>query len=162
MDAAYDVPTIIEHSQSLGHVPLIDKNPRRNKELKKALEAENLARKTLNLVFPETLRYNSRSTAERTNSRLKRLFQIFNGRFSHLFDPKQSQFSLSVRKHKFENCNCLKSKILQKSLHYNLEDPLKDEFGACKVRVRGHAKVACHLLFGVLTLAADQLMQLVI
>jgi hypothetical protein len=32
MDAAYDVPTIIEHSQSLGHVPLIDKNPRRNKE----------------------------------------------------------------------------------------------------------------------------------
>jgi hypothetical protein len=107
MDAAYDVPIIIEHSQSLGHIPLIDKNPRRNKELKKALVEENLARKTLNLVFPETLRYNTRSTAERTNSRLK------------------------------------------------------DEFGACKVRVRGHAKVACHLLFGVLTLAADQLMQLV-
>ena len=32
---------------------------------------------------------------------------------------------------------------------------LKDEFGACKVRVRGHAKVACHLMFGVLVLAAD-------
>jgi len=107
MDAAYDVPTIIEHSQSLGHVPLIDKNPRRNKELKKALVEENLARKTLNLVFPETLRYNARSTAERANSRLK------------------------------------------------------DEFGACKIRVRGHIKVACHLLFGVLTLAADQLLQLV-
>ena len=107
MDAAYDIPTIIEHSQSLGHVPLIDKNPRRNKELKKALEEEGLARKVLNLVFPETLRYNARSTAERVNSRLK------------------------------------------------------DEFGACKVRVRGHAKVACHLLFGVLTLAADQLMRLV-
>ena len=28
MDAAYDVPVIIEHSKSLGHVPLIDKNPR--------------------------------------------------------------------------------------------------------------------------------------
>jgi hypothetical protein len=107
MDAAYDVPTIVEHSQSLGHVPLIDKNPRGNKELKNALEAENLARKTLNLILPETLRYNARSTAERTNSRLK------------------------------------------------------DEFGACKVRVRGHIKVACHLLFGVLTLAADQLIQLV-
>ena len=107
MDAAYDVPAIIEHSQSLGHVPLIDKNPRRDKELKKTLEAESLARKTLNLVLPETLRYNARSTAERANSRLK------------------------------------------------------DEFGASKVRVRGHAKVACHLLFGVLTLAADQLMQLV-
>ena len=107
MDAAYDVPTIIEHSRSLGHVPLVDKNPRRNKELKKALVEENLARKTLNLVFPETLRYNARSTAEQTNSRLK------------------------------------------------------DEFGACKVRVRGHIKVACHLLFGVLTLAADQLILLV-
>lgn len=107
MDAAYDVPDIIEHSQSLGHVPLIDKNPRRNKELKKALAEEGLARKTLNLVLPETLRYNARSAAERTNSRLK------------------------------------------------------DEFGACKIRVRGHAKVACHLFFGVLTLAGDQLMQLV-
>jgi hypothetical protein len=38
---------------------------------------------------------------------------------------------------------------------------LKDEFGACNVRVRGYAKVACHLLFGVLVLAADQLMRLV-
>ena len=86
---------------------MIDKNPRRNKELKKALAEESLARKTLNLSIPETLRYNARSTAERTNIRLK------------------------------------------------------DEFGACKIRVRGYAKVACHLLFGVLTLAADQLMQLV-
>ncbi len=39
---------------------------------------------------------------------------------------------------------------------------LKDEFGACKVRVRGHAKVACHLMFGVLVLAADQLMKLAV
>jgi hypothetical protein len=107
MDAAYDVPDIVAHSQLLGHVPLIDKNPRRDKELKEALEAESLARKTLKLVFPETLRYNARSTAERANSRLK------------------------------------------------------DEFGACKLRVRGHVKVACHLLFGVLTLAADQLIRLV-
>jgi hypothetical protein len=27
MDSAYDVPGIIAHSESLGHVPLIDKNP---------------------------------------------------------------------------------------------------------------------------------------
>jgi transposase len=107
MDAAYDVPDIAAHSQSLGHVPLIDKNPRRNKALKETLETESKARKTLHLVLPETLRYNARSAAERANSRLK------------------------------------------------------DEFGACKIRVRGHVKVACHLLFGVLTLAADQLMQLV-
>jgi len=29
------------------------------------------------------------------------------------------------------------------------------------VRVRGHAKVYCHLMFGVLALAVDQLMRLV-
>ena len=38
---------------------------------------------------------------------------------------------------------------------------LKDDFGARKVRVRGHAKVLCHLMFGVLVLAADQIMKLV-
>lgn len=107
MDAAYDAPTIIEHSRSLGHIPLIDKNPRRDSELKEAIETENLARRKLNWVLPEERRYNARSAAERTNARLK------------------------------------------------------DEFGACKVRVRGHKKVFCHLMFGVLTLAADQLLRLV-
>lgn len=108
MDAAYDVLTIAEHSKSLGHVPLIDKNPRGNKELKAEIEAEAKARKTLNWEPAGETRYNVRSTAERANSRLK------------------------------------------------------DEFGACKVRVRGHSKVACHLMFGVLVLAADQLMKLVL
>ena len=107
MDAGYDVDAIAEHSRSLGHVPLIDKNPRRNQELQRDLEAEALARRNLNLTFPEEIRYNKRTTAERTNARLK------------------------------------------------------DEFGANKLRVRGHTKVACHLMFGVLVLAADQLMRLV-
>lgn len=108
MDSAYDVPAISEYSESLGHKPLIDKNPRRDKELQKGIETEAKARKTLNWVPAEAIRYNARSTAERVNSRLK------------------------------------------------------DEFGACKVRVRGNIKVACHLMFGVLALAADQLMKLVI
>lgn len=38
---------------------------------------------------------------------------------------------------------------------------LKDEFGGKMVRVRGHAKIMCHLMFGVLVLAADQLMKMV-
>ena len=38
---------------------------------------------------------------------------------------------------------------------------LKDEFGARFVRVRGHAKVMCHLMFGVLALTVDQLMRFV-
>jgi hypothetical protein len=37
---------------------------------------------------------------------------------------------------------------------------LKDEFGGRCVRVRGHVKVMCHLMFGVLALAVDQLMRL--
>jgi hypothetical protein len=37
---------------------------------------------------------------------------------------------------------------------------LKDEFGARFVRVRGAAKVKCHLMLGILALTADQLMRL--
>ena len=105
MDAAYDDPNIREHSKSLGHVPLIDRNTRRNKELKVELETEAKARNTLNWKPAEAIRYNERSTAERANARLK------------------------------------------------------DEFGGRKVRVRGNIKVACHLMFGVLALAADHLLK---
>ena len=38
---------------------------------------------------------------------------------------------------------------------------LKDEFGGRSVRVRGHAKVMCHLMFGILALAADQILRLI-
>lgn len=107
MDAAYDVPGIIAHSKSLGHVPLVDKNPRRDKTLADELEAESKRQKLLNWKPAEKARYNERTTAERANARLK------------------------------------------------------DEFGGCMVRVRGNAKVMCHLMFGVLALAADQLMKLV-
>ena len=39
---------------------------------------------------------------------------------------------------------------------------LKDEFGARHVQVRGHAKVMCHLMIGVVALCADQLMRLLV
>ena len=106
MDAAYDVEAIREHSKALGHVPLIDTNPRRNKDQKAEIKAEAKARKTLNFETPEDRRYKERSTAERANARLK------------------------------------------------------DEFGASKLKVRGGIKVTCHLFFGVLVLAADQLLRL--
>ena len=38
---------------------------------------------------------------------------------------------------------------------------LKDDFGGRNVRVRGHAKVACHLMFGILALTCDQLLRLI-
>jgi hypothetical protein len=91
----------------LGHVPLIDVNPRRNQALKDELLAENKRRRQAGYQAAEDTRYHERSTVERVNARLK------------------------------------------------------DEFGGRMVRVRGHAKVMCHLMFGVLALTANQLMTFV-
>jgi hypothetical protein len=38
---------------------------------------------------------------------------------------------------------------------------VKDDFGGRNVRVRGHAKVLCHM-FAVLALATDQIMRLIV
>jgi len=106
MDSAYDAPQIHTHSRGLGHVPIIDINPRRNTERKQMLAAENKAWATIHLQPAEAVRYNERSTVERVNARLK------------------------------------------------------DEFGGRFVRVRGHGKVMCHLMFGILALTADQFMRM--
>jgi len=107
MDAAYDAPQIRQHSEQLGHIPLIDINPRRNTALKEELQAEKGRQKSIHMKSHEAIRYNERSTVERVNGRLK------------------------------------------------------DEFGGRTVRVKGHAKVMCHLMFGIVALTVDQLMKLV-
>jgi hypothetical protein len=107
MDSAYDAPEIHAHSRLLGHVPLIDRNPRRDSALKEELASEAKRRRAANYQTAEERRYNERSSAERVNARLK------------------------------------------------------DEFGGRMVRVRGHAKVMCHLMFGLLALTADQLLSFV-
>ncbi len=38
---------------------------------------------------------------------------------------------------------------------------LKDEFGASILRVRGALKVKCHLMFGIVALAVDQIIRVV-
>ena len=92
MDAAYCSKELHADSRGLGHVPLIDHNPRSGeKELFEPADA---------------VRYRERSVAERTNARLK------------------------------------------------------DEFGGRVIMVKGHAKVMCHLMFGLLALSADQLIRL--
>lgn len=106
MDSAYDAEAIHEHSRQLGHVPLIDANPR-DKAIKLEREAEGKRRQVAGYQTAEERRYNERSTVERVNGRLK------------------------------------------------------DEFGGRMVRVRGHTKVMCHLMFGILVLTADQLMNFV-
>ena len=64
MDAAYDAPQIRAYSAALGHVPIIDTNPRRgDKEEMDPAQA---------------VRFRNRSTAERVNSNLK---DNYGGRF---------------------------------------------------------------------------------
>ena len=92
MDAAYCSAELREHSRNLGHVPLIDHNPRRGEKIE--------------FAPAEAIRYNERTAAERCNARLK------------------------------------------------------DEFGGNTIMVKGCTKVMSHLMFGVLTLSADQLMRL--
>lgn len=71
MDAAYDAAEIRQHSRSLGHVPLIDINPRGNKALEEEREAEARRLKRIGFQLPEDVRYNQRTASERVNARLK-------------------------------------------------------------------------------------------
>ena len=57
MDAAYCSLELREHSRSLGHVPLIDHNPRKGEKIE--------------FAPAEAVRYNERTAAERSNARLK-------------------------------------------------------------------------------------------
>ena len=89
MDSAYDAPPIHAFSQRLGHVPIIDPNPRGGDKVP--------------LAPAQAERFKERSAAERVNSLLK-------GRY-----------------------------------------------GGRWVRVRGAAKVMCHLMFGLVALTATAL-----
>jgi len=71
MDSAYDAPIIREHSRALGHVPIIDINPRRNARLKEELRAEARRFDLLHFKRPEDRRYKERTNVERVYARLK-------------------------------------------------------------------------------------------
>jgi len=86
MDSAYDVPEIHQHSKKLGHIPIIDINPRRNKALKLELKAENKRCRIVNHKAAEAIRYNERSTVERVNGRLK---DEFGGRVVRVRGPEK-------------------------------------------------------------------------
>jgi len=57
MDAAYDSVQIHEHSKKLGHIPIIDPNPRSNKTLKAELSAEKKRLKVIGHTMAEAVRY---------------------------------------------------------------------------------------------------------
>jgi hypothetical protein len=107
MDSAYDSDGITDYSIGLGHIPIIDINPRADAALKATIERETKAKHKINFQTAADVRYNQRSSAERLNSNLK------------------------------------------------------DNFGGRHVRVRGHAKVYTHLMFGLLSITALQLMRLI-
>ena len=71
MDSAYDDAAIKQHSRDLGHVPIIDINPRRNAELKQELAQEAKRLRCVGHRMAEQSRYGERSTAERFNGGLK-------------------------------------------------------------------------------------------
>ena len=106
MDAAYDAQAIVDDSLAQGRIPVIDINPRANKDRKAEILAERARRALINIPDRDDELYKIRTVAERANARLK------------------------------------------------------DEFGARNLRVRGHAKAMCHLMFGVAALAADGLVRL--
>ncbi len=92
-DAAYDAAPIREMSARLGHVAIIDHNPRRGEKQE--------------FAPAQAIRYHQRSSSERVNSHLH------------------------------------------------------DNHGGRHVRVRGAIKVAAHLSFGLLVIAAEQLLAMV-
>ncbi len=49
----------------------------------------------------------------------------------------------------------------ERSAAERVNGAIKDSYGGRSVRVRGHAKVLCHLMFGILTLTVGQVMRLV-
>jgi len=86
MDSAYDSPQIHEHSKKLGHIPIIDENPRRNKERKEFIKQESKASKNANYQVAHDRRYYERSTVERVNGRLK---DEFGARMVRVRGPKK-------------------------------------------------------------------------
>ena len=71
MDSAYDAEGIRKQSRELGHVPIIDVNPRRDAALKAELQAEEQRLDRLGHTTAEQIRFYERTTVERVNARLK-------------------------------------------------------------------------------------------
>ena len=73
MDSAYDAPEIHDHSQSLGHVPVIDPAAR-GRAASDAWAMEKRARRQIAWKPAEARRLAQRTSCERVNSRLKDQF----------------------------------------------------------------------------------------
>ena len=84
MDSAYDTTEIRAFSEKLGHVAIIDVNPRRRAEMKAERKREALAQRCIGHVSAQARRYRERSNVERVNGRLK---EEFGGRHVRVRGP---------------------------------------------------------------------------
>ena len=121
--------------------------------------------------------------AEMTGSKVTNLYDIMDSAYD---SPIIREHSKSLNHNPLIDINPRRNKVLKSDLRaeckrlniLNIKRPetlrynernsvervnarLKDEFGGRIVRVRGHAKVMAHLMFGILALTADQLFRLV-
>lgn len=71
MDSAYDAARLIDHSLSLGHIPVVDINFRADADGKAEQHAEARRRALIHMPDPEEAVYNFRTMVERINARLK-------------------------------------------------------------------------------------------
>jgi hypothetical protein len=77
---------------------------------------------------------------------------------------KKRKHKLKADAHRFKFINFKNPTDVRYNERSNVErvnGRIKDEFGGKFVRVRGHAKVLTHLMFGIIVLTADQLMRFV-
>ena len=59
-------------------------------------------------------------------------------------------------------CDAEKVRYDERTTVERVNARLKDDFGGRHVRVRGHAKVYAHLMFGILALTVEQLQRLIL
>ncbi len=90
MDSAYDAVELRACSERLGHVPIIDPNPR-TRERKQAIQIEARARRAARRVPAERRRLRERSNVERVNGRIK---DEFGGRRIYVRGPAKAMAHL--------------------------------------------------------------------
>jgi hypothetical protein len=71
MDSAYDADAILTHSRQLGHVPIVQPHPRRNRKSNSALPKVFPDKRAPELTWAQQDRFKERTAAERVFARLK-------------------------------------------------------------------------------------------
>jgi len=75
---------------------------------------------------------------------------------------QKEELQAEAKRRKLLNFNYAEDvRYLERTTVKRVNARLKDEFGGRMIRVRGNAKVMCHLMFGIVALTADQILRLI-